>query len=176
MIQNNPFDFICRACHYQQPFTTNVLACPNCGEQWLDAVYHFPTDWPKRLAESSPSLWRYQNLLPIRNSTNIVTLGEGWTPLIKASNLGLMLGHTRIFIKDERQGPTGSFKDRQAAVAISMMKEAGIDEAVVASTGNVAIAYSAYSARAGIKLWAFVTSSIPPEKMREVALYGSEVI
>ena len=87
-----------------------------------------------------------------------------------------MLGHPNIYIKDERQGPTGSFKDRQATIAISAMKEAGIREAVVASTGNVAIAYSAYSARAGIKLWVFVTSSVPSEKMREVALYGSEVI
>lgn len=87
-----------------------------------------------------------------------------------------MLGHANIYIKDERQGPTGSFKDRQATIAISALKEAGITEAVVASTGNVAIAFSAYAARAGIKLWVFVTSSVPPDKMREVALYGSEVI
>ncbi len=76
-------------------------------------------------------------------------------------------------MKDERQGPTGSFKDRQAALAISVMKEHGITEAVVASTGNVAISYSAYSALAGIKMWAFLTSLVPAEKMREVALYGT---
>ena len=121
-------------------------------------------------------LWRYHELLPIQNLENVVSLGKGWSPLIKAENLGLMLGHPNIYIKDERQGPTASFKDRQAAVAVSAMKEAGIKEAVVASTGNVAIAYSAHCARAGIKLWVFVTSSVPPEKMREVALYGSEVI
>jgi len=88
----------------------------------------------------------------------------------------MMLGRPDIYIKDERQGPTGSFKDRQAALAISVMKEQGITEAVVASTGNVAISYSAYSALAGIKLWAFLTSSVPADKLREVALYGSEVI
>jgi threonine synthase len=176
MNPNNTFDFECRACRYRQPFIHTVLACPNCGEQWLDAAYDYPSGWPERLADSSPTLWRYQDLLPIRHAENIVTLGEGWTPLLRASNLGLMLGNPNIYIKDERQGPTGSFKDRQAAVAMSMLKEAGITEAVVASTGNVAIAYSAYCARAGIKLWAFVTSSVPPEKMREVALYGSEVI
>ncbi len=115
-------------------------------------------------------------MLPIRDDEHIVSLGEGWTPLIRAHNLGLMLGHDNIYIKDERQGPTGSFKDRQASIAISAMKEAGIKEAVVASTGNVAIAYSAYGARAGIKMWVFVTSSVPADKMREVALYGSEVI
>ncbi|MGE5221974.1 MAG: pyridoxal-phosphate dependent enzyme, partial [Omnitrophica WOR_2 bacterium] len=86
------------------------------------------------------------------------------------------LGCPNIYIKDERQGPTGSFKDRQAAVGVASLKEAGITEAVLASTGNVAIAYSAYAARAGIKLWAFLTSLVPPEKMREVAIYGTQVI
>jgi threonine synthase len=132
--------------------------------------------WPASLANYGASLWRYRDLLPIRNPANIVSLGEGWTPLIQAHNLGLLLGHDHIFIKDERQGPTASFKDRQAAIAISVMKEAGVKEAVVASTGNVAIAYAAFCARAGIKLWTFVTSSVPAEKMREVALYGAEVI
>jgi len=88
----------------------------------------------------------------------------------------MMLGCPNLFIKDERQGPTSSFKDRQAAVTISALKEAGITELVAASTGNVAIAYSAYAARAGIKLWAFVTSLVPAVKMREIALYGSQVV
>jgi threonine synthase len=87
-----------------------------------------------------------------------------------------MLGRRNIFIKDERQGPTASFKDRQASLAISVLKEADIKELVVASTGNVAISYSAYCARSGIKLWAFLDSNVPHEKMREVTLYGTEVI
>src|SRR5512143_3480828 len=90
--------------------------------------------------------------------------------------MGTMLGYDNIWVKDERQGPTGSFKDRQASLAISSMKEAGILEAVLASTGNVAISYSAYCARAGIKLWAFLTSLVPADKMHEVALYGTEVV
>ena len=103
-------------------------------------------------------------------------MGEGGTPLLRATNLGLMLGCPHIYVKDERQGPTGSFKDRQASLATSVMKEHGVTEAIVASTGNVAISYSAYSALAGIKLWAFLTSLVPSEKMREVALYGSQVV
>jgi threonine synthase len=103
-------------------------------------------------------------------------MGEGGTPLIHAANLGMMLGNNQIYIKDERQGPTNSFKDRQAAVGIASLKEAGITEIVLASTGNVAIAYSAYAARAGIKLWAFLTSLVPAEKMREVAIYGTQVV
>ncbi len=73
-----------------------------------------------------------------------------------------------LFIKDERQGPTASFKDRQAAVTVNALKEAGIDEFVCASTGNVAISYSAFAARASIKFWAFLTSLVPAAKMREV--------
>lgn len=103
-------------------------------------------------------------------------MGEGGTPLLHARNLGLMLGNPNIYIKDERQNPTSSFKDRQAALAIAMFKEAGINELVCASTGNVAISYSAYAARAGIRLWAFLTSLVPSEKMREVAIYGTRVI
>jgi threonine synthase len=172
----NKFSTVCRACGHQEPHSQMVLACSNCGNKWLDARYDYPQDWSAALAQKGASIWRYHDLLPIHDTSNIITLGEGWTPLTRAWNLGLMLGHPKIYIKDERQGPTGSFKDRQAAIAISMMKEAGIKEAVVASTGNVAIAYSAFCARAGIKLWTFVTSSVPAEKMREVALYGSEVI
>jgi threonine synthase len=88
----------------------------------------------------------------------------------------MMLGCPHIYIKDERHGPTASFKDRQAALTITALKDAGITEAVLASTGNVAIAYSACAARAGIKLWTFLTSLVPPEKMREVAIYGSQVV
>ena len=88
----------------------------------------------------------------------------------------MMLGCPQIFIKDERQGPTASFKDRQASVTIAALKEAGINEFVIASTGNVAISYSAYAARASIKLWAFLTSLVPAAKMREVAIYGTQVI
>jgi threonine synthase len=183
------FSIVCRACGAHNLYKEPLVACPACGEAWLDARYDLKSlagnrrngriaanNWLALLAERGASLWRYRELLPVRSDENIVTLGEGWTPLIRAHNLGLMLGHPHIYIKDERQGPTGSFKDRQATIAISAMKEAGITEAVVASTGNVAIAYSAYSARAGIKLWVFVTSSVPAEKMREMALYGSEVI
>lgn len=188
------FKIVCRACHAKFVYERPLPTCPTCGQGWLDAEYDFthPTlspqatsnghlaqrgqEWRQKLARRGATLWRYRELLPILHDENIVSLGEGWTPLLKAHNLGLMLGHPNIYIKDERQGPTGSFKDRQAAIAISVMKEAGIKEAVVSSTGNVAIAYSAYSARAGIKMWVFVTSSVPSDKMREVALYGSEVI
>jgi threonine synthase len=157
-------------------------SCSRCGSQWLTARFDYESigrRLPSLLPTRPADLWRYQELLPIHDPGRVVgslSLGEGWTPLIHAANLGLMLGCPHIYIKDERQGPTASFKDRQAAVSIAALKEAGITEVVLASTGNVAIAYSAYAARAGIKLWAFLTSLVPAEKMREVALYGTQVV
>jgi len=153
--------------------------CPRCGFDMLDVRYDYAAiarEMPAQWAQRPFNMWRYRELLPLRNPANIVSMGEGGTPLVQSVNMGTMLGHDHIFIKDERQGPTGSFKDRQAALAISAMKEGDVMEAVVASTGNVAISYSAYCARAGIKLWGFLTSLVPADKMREVALYGTEVV
>jgi threonine synthase len=172
----------CLDCGHEAPFIPTASCCPRCESQWREARYDYTTiglALPERLKTRAFDLWRYRELLPLRNtSRNLTTInmGEGGTPLIHAANLGMMLGCPYIYIKDERQGPTCSFKDRQAAVSISTLKEAGISEVVLASTGNVAISFSAYAARAGIKLWAFLTSMVPAEKMREVALYGTQVV
>ena len=173
------FRLRCPRCEFQQLYSRPLPACPRCNNEWLEAAYNLGEavqEWPMVLTGRPASLWRYRELLPVQNDANIVSLGEGWTPLIRAENLGLMLGLRNLYIKDERQGPTGSFKDRQASLFVSMLKEVGITEAVVASTGNVAIAYSAYCSRAGIKLWTFITSLVPADKMREITLYGSELI
>ncbi len=169
----------CLDCGHAAPFTPNSMQCPKCNSQWREAEYDLNEvnkTFPSELANRAFDLWRYRELLPIHNPNPTLRLGEGGTPLIQAANLGNMLGLPNLYIKDERQGPTSSFKDRQAAVTIATLKEAGITEMVAASTGNVAIAYSAYAARAGIKLWAFVTSLVPGVKMREIALYGSQVV
>ncbi|HNT73801.1 MAG TPA: pyridoxal-phosphate dependent enzyme [Anaerolineae bacterium] len=169
----------CGDCGYVQPFSIPTPVCPKCGQDWMEARYNYERIsrlWPDILRQRPFTMWRYRELLPIRNDNYQITMGEGGTALLRANNLGMMLGTPNLFIKDERQNPTNSFKDRQAALVISMMKEAGVTELVVASTGNVAISYSAYSTHAGIKLWTFLPSLVPPEKMREIAIYGSEVI
>ncbi|GAB4424898.1 MAG: hypothetical protein Kow0031_04170 [Anaerolineae bacterium] len=173
------FLYKCLACGHAEPYNGHIGACPACGGEWLDPVYPLAEVaglWATELPRRDHTMWRYWELLPLLHPSHIVTLGEGWTPLLHTENLGAMLGHRHIYIKDERQGPTASFKDRQASLSISVIKEANINELVVASTGNVAISYSAYCARAGIKLWAFLDSNVPHEKMREVMLYGTEVI
>ena len=169
----------CLDCGHNAPYFPTSTTCPKCGSQWREAEYDYEMlgkTLPEKLKSRQQDLWRYRELLPVRNPNISLSLGEGYTPLIRAVNLGMMLGCPNIFIKDERQGPTSSFKDRQASVTIAALKEAGITEMVAASTGNVAISYSAYASRAGMKLWAFVTSLVPAVKMREIALYGSQVI
>jgi threonine synthase len=169
----------CLDCGHTAPYHPTAIICPHCNSQWREAEYDYAAvreTWKQELTARPFDLWRYTELLPVRSPSPALRLGEGGSPLIQAVNLGMMLGCPNIFIKDERQGPTSSFKDRQAAVTIAALKEAGITEMVAASTGNVAISYSAYAARAGIKLWAFVTSLVPAVKMREIALYGSQVI
>lgn len=169
----------CLDCGHNAPYYPTSTTCPKCNSQWREAEYDYELigkTLPAKLATRKYDLWRYRELLPVRNPNISLSLGEGCTPLIRAVNLGMMLGCPNIYIKDERQGPTSSFKDRQAAVTIAALKEAGITEMVAASTGNVAISYSAYASRAGMKLWAFVTSLVPAVKMREIALYGSQVI
>jgi threonine synthase len=174
-----PFVIRCLDCGHAAPFMPSSMHCPQCNSQWREAEYDMSEvakTFPSELKNRPFDLWRYQELLPIHNPNPTLRLGEGGTPLIQAANLGMMLGLPDLFIKDERQGPTSSFKDRQAAVTIAALKEGGVTEMVAASTGNVAISLSAYAARAGIKLWAFVTSLVPGVKMREIALYGSQVV
>lgn len=169
----------CIDCGHEAPYSPSSANCPRCNSQWREARYDLEAiaqTLPIQLPARPFDLWRYRELLPVRNPNPASMLGEGGTPLIQAVNLGMMLGCPNLYIKDERQGPTASFKDRQAAVTVAALKEAGITEMVAASTGNVAISYSAYAARAGIKLWAFVTSLVPAVKMREIAIYGSQLI
>ncbi len=153
--------------------------CSACGSVWVEAHYdlaRLPTHWPEQVLERPQDLWRFQELLPFPDEFQFVSMGEGWSPLTQAAGLERESEHESIWIKDERQHPTGSFKDRQAAFTVSALKAQGIEELVLASTGNAAAAYAAFCARAGIKLWVFLTSSVPAEKMRELALYGAEVI
>ena len=173
------FEVECLDCGRRGPYHPLRPACPVCGSLWLEARYDMEAARRALTSMTEASrrdLWRYAPLLPLSEVPPGVPMGEGWSPLLQADNLGLLLGLPHLFIKDERRGPTASFKDRQAAVTTAVLRQAGVREAVVASTGNVALAYSAYCARLGIQLWAFLTSRVPAAKMHEVALYGTQVV
>ncbi len=169
---------VCMDCGRQFSPDPLPIACPHCGSGWLEAQYDYAAAaevWRDGLAGRVTSLWRYGELLPV-NPRAALSLSEGWTPLIPMGALSRELNHQGLFIKDERRMPTASFKDRQAALTVAYMAEQGIDECVLASTGNKAAAYAAFCARAGIRLWIFLTSNVPGEKLRELALYGAEVV
>ncbi len=170
----------CALCGNQQPYEPFVPAiCKKCESQWLEASYDYETfkrDILRGLPGRPSNLWRYQDVLPLENPSALDLYPAGGTPLWLSGRFAPTLGHGRVYFKDERYGPTSSFKDRQAAVAVAAMNEGGVREAVIASTGNAAVAYAAACARAGIKLWVFMTSLVPQEKLREAALFGAEVI
>lgn len=170
----------CNLCGHQQPYEPFVPAvCNKCEGQWLEARYDydaFKRELLRGLPNRPSNMWRYQDVLPLNDPSILDLYPAGGTPLWLSQRFAADLGHTSVYIKDERYGPTSSFKDRQAAVAVAAMVESGINEAVIASTGNAAVAYAAACARAGLKLWVFMTSLVPQEKLRETALFGAEVI
>src|SRR5579871_4850969 len=104
--------------------------------------------WPNEFAERPPSLWRYRELLPLPFDAEPVTLGEGMTPLLPCPRLGAALGLSRLFIKDESQLPTGSFKSRGMTTAVSMAKQLGLRRLAIPTAGNAGGALAAYGARA----------------------------
>ncbi len=170
---------VCQDCEFEMDPDPLMSYCTNCGSSWLLPRFDYQTArerWHTELHTRDASLWRYEELLPFDNPGHEISMGEGWTPLVRAARLQKEFKLNRLFIKDERQGPTGSFKDRQAVVGVAALKQAGVDEFVLASTGNKAAAYAAYCARAGIRLWIFLTSMVPNEKLRELGLYGAEVV
>ncbi|HSA99652.1 MAG TPA: pyridoxal-phosphate dependent enzyme [Anaerolineales bacterium] len=170
----------CNLCGNQQPYEPFVPAiCKKCDSQWLEARYDyeaFKREILRGLPNRPSNMWRYQDVLPLNATSSSDLYPAGGTPLWLSQRFTPPLGLDSVYIKDERYGPTSSFKDRQAAGAVAAMLENGIREAVIASTGNAAVAYAAACARAGIKLWVFMTSLVPQEKLREAALFGAEVI
>ena len=120
-------------------------------------------------------LWRYREVLPIKDDANLISLGEGWTPLLHAKRLGEQLGLKSLFIKDESQNPTQSFKARGMATAVSMAKELGVRKLAVPSAGNAAGALAAYAARAGMDCFIFMPRDTPRANVVECEQTGAHV-
>jgi threonine synthase len=127
------------------------------------------------LATRRPDMWRYREMLPLERDENIVSLGEGWTPLLRAVRLGRRVGVPDLFIKDESQNPTQSFKARGMATAVSMAKELGVKKLAVPSAGNAAGALAAYAARAGLKSYIFMPRDTPRANVVECEQTGAHV-
>lgn len=132
--------------------------------------------WNRESLAGAPStMWRYAPLLPVQDSGHIVSLGEGMTPLLKASRLGASVGANRLWIKDEGVNPTGSFKARGLSCAISMCVELGVRKIAIASAGNAGSALAAYAATAGMEAHIFMPRDVPQSNYTECRAYGAHV-
>ncbi|MDQ3010588.1 MAG: threonine synthase [Acidobacteriota bacterium] len=121
------------------------------------------------------SLWRYREVLPVVSDENIVSLGEGWTPLVHARRLGAQLGSAQLFIKDEGANPTGSFKARGQTTAISMAKELGVRKVAIPTAGNAGGAMAAYAAAAGLEAYVFMPRDTPAANRIECQQLGAHL-
>jgi threonine synthase len=139
----------------------------------LDAVKK--TLSPSKLKDRAPTLWRYRELLPLPSESEPVTLGEGYSPLLPCHRLGKELGLSNLWIKDESQLPTGSFKSRGMTAAVSMAKELGIKRLALPTAGNAGGAAAAYGARAGLEVYVFMPDDTPAVNQFEAHLFGAKV-
>jgi threonine synthase len=165
----------CINCLKTFPISKGPFVCEDCGEEHvgplrvvigLQEVEYDYTDFSltKEIlaARQERSLWRFKEFLPLKDSRNIVSLGEGGTPLIRARNLSSLTGVKNLYVKNEGMNPTGAFKDRETSVIISMGKELGVKEVTITSTGNAGCAVAAYSNAANMDAYCFVPVDYAP--------------
>ncbi|MFL5529318.1 MAG: threonine synthase [Gemmatimonadaceae bacterium] len=168
----------CSFCHREYEARRVYNVCAECGKPLfvrydLKRIAKFLTR--QTLYARRSDLWRYRELLPVRREDNIVSLGEGWTPLHHARHLGAALGMNELYIKDESLNPTQSFKARGMSVAVSMAKELGLKKLAAPSAGNAAGALAAYCADAGLESFLFMPRDTPRANIIECEVTGAHV-
>ena len=175
------------------PFVTH-LECANCGQDYPAGEVHglctscnrplwvrydldlVKREFPKKaLFGRPPTLWRYLELLPFEDPANIVSLTETITPILSAKRLGAEFGLEDLLIKDESRLPTGSFKARGMAMAVTMANELGLKRLAAPTAGNAGGALAAYAARAGMESWVFMPEDTPVINQKECLLHGAKV-
>ena len=164
----------CRECKKEYDSTFKYI-CDECFGP-LDVHYHFPSLTKNTFVNREQTYWRYFELLPITDKSNIVSINAGMTPLVKAEKLGKAIGLNNLYIKNDSVNPTFSFKDRPAGVAVSKAKEFGLGSVGCASTGNLASATAAHAAKAGFPCYIFAPSDIEHAKIAQALSYGSHYI
>ncbi|KUO42400.1 MAG: hypothetical protein APZ16_02905 [Candidatus Hadarchaeum yellowstonense] len=169
----------CLRCGRRHRPSRGLYTCGKCGGK-LDVIYDYEAVAAKisriELSKRRGGVWKYFELLPLARKKNIVSLGEGGTPLIPARNLAKELKMKYLFLKDETRNPTSSFKDRPMSVGVSKAVEFGARTVVCASSGNAAIALAAYAAKAGIKCYAYVPAGAPESKVAQLLMHGARVV
>ena len=170
----------CSMCHRQYDANQLYTTSPCCSRPLL-AQYDLASIardvTQDEIARREASMWRYHELLPVREKGNILTLGEGMTPLLAASRLApfKMEKEVRLFIKDEGLNPTGSFKARGMAVAVSRAAELGVRGLATPTAGNAGAALAAYAARGGLPAYVVAPKDAPESCIEQARRYGVEV-
>jgi threonine synthase len=169
----------CALCGLKHEANTLQNLCTTCGKPLLvryDLEAATKTLTKDVLATRSSTLWRYAEVLPVEAVGNVVSLGEGWSPLFKTDRLSAKLSaNLDLYIKDEGQNPTQSFKARGMTAAISMAKELGVKKVAVPSAGNAAGALAAYAAKAGMEAFIFMPADTPKANIIECEQTGANV-
>jgi len=169
----------CSGCGEKYSHNEIHTFCPACRSPLL-AAYDLNKAREQvdrtKIQQRTNGMWRWQELLPVVDAKNIVFLGEGDTPLLQLTNLGADLGLSNLFVKDESLNPTGSFKARGLAAAVSKAKELGIQKVIIPTAGNAGGAMAAYAARAEIKALIYMPKDTPRANIEESRMTGAEVV
>jgi threonine synthase len=168
----------CTYCGTEYDADTLQTLCPKDGRvlaPQYDLQRAARTMTKEALRARPASMWRYTEIMPARDPANVVTLGEGWTPLLTMEGLAPLTGLNNIWAKDESRNPTGSFKDRGLGSAVTRARELGVTAVAIPSAGNAASAMSAFAARAGMDAFVFMPLDTPNAMKAESAAYGAHV-
>lgn len=172
-------DLTCSACHKSYNPDEVQTYCLDCQ---APLVANYDLDAAKKhvdrqeITRRPKGMWRWEELLPVRNPDNQISLGEGDTPLLRIPRVGRQLGLSQLYVKDESLNPTGSFKARGLAAAISKAKELGAVRVIIPTAGNAGGAMAAYAARAGLTACIFMPKDTPIANVEESRIAGAQVI
>lgn len=169
----------CSGCGREYSFQEIHTFCPDCQSALLsiyDLKHIRQTLNREEFSRRRKGMWRWHELLPVKDPENIVFLGEGDTALLRLPNAGKALGLTNLYVKDESTNPTGSFKARGLASAVSRAKELGIKKVIIPTAGNAGGAMAAYAARAKIQALIYMPKDTPIANVEESRMAGAEIV
>jgi threonine synthase len=167
---------VCSKCYTPYSLSTISTYAPCCNQPLLVQYDYGKHLSREELQNRTNTMWRYFEMLPVKDKRNIVSLGEGMTRIVKLSNLASRFGFHSLLLKDESSNPTGSFKARGLSVAISKAKELGIDRCIIPTAGNAGGAMAAYCAKAGMESTVVMPDHTPEIYKKECKRYGAELI